>query len=166
MIRYAFDFKLMVVKHYLEGKDGLKATAKIFNINDHKLVKEWLNRYEANGEKGLIDNEPTSYSGKFKLRVIKYMYSHHLSCIETAAHFNLNRKIVSKWENIYIEKGSQELLKERRRVRRKFMDKDIKKLSRKELEEAYTDLEMENEYIKKLNALVQERIKQEKEKKH
>ena len=118
----------------------------------------------------LSKNIITSYSGAFKQSVIEYMHTNHLSLQETAYHFNLaNHSIIGKWERIYYEEGPQALYEERR-GRSKYMNsKPRKKKLSKEVEEDLIAenqrLRMENEYLKKLNALVQERIKRENKKK-
>ena len=98
------------------------------------------------------------------------MHANHLSLQETAYHFNLaNNSIVSKWERIYYEKGPQALYEKRRGRSKNMSSKPRKKKSpedtEKDLIAEVQQLRMENEYLKKLNALVQERIKRENKKK-
>ena len=126
--------------------------------------------YEEHGEKGLLKNLKSSYSGEFKQSVIEYMHKNHLSCTETAIHFNLgNNYIVSKWERIYYEEGPQALYEERRGRKKNMSSKPRKKKLSKEIEEDLIAenqrLRMENAYLKKLQALVQERTKPKQEKK-
>ena len=103
--------------------------------------------------------------------VVEYMHSNHLSCRSTAAHFGIKSAVnVGKWERIYYEEGPEGLLKCKPRGR---PPKDMKKketvTQNKELSEATKEdliaevqrLRMENEYLKKLRALVQERIDRE-----
>ena len=100
------------------------------------------------------------------------MHVNHLSATETANHFRLSgADRVLKWERIYYEKRPQALYKERRGRPRKMSSKNNKKNDKKNVNEnkdlldEVQRLRMENEYLKKLNALVQERIKRENEKK-
>ena len=97
------------------------------------------------------------------------MHNNHLSAVETAYHFNLgNNYIVNKWERIYYEEGPQGLYIERRGRSKNMSSKHRKKLSKEVEEDLIAEnqrLRMENEYLKKLNALVQERIKRENKKK-
>ena len=98
------------------------------------------------------------------------MHENHLSLQETAFHFNLgHHDIVNKWERIYYEEGPQGLYIERRGRSKNMSSKPKKKKLNKEVEEDLIEevqrLRMENEYLKKLNALVQERIKRENKKK-
>ena len=98
------------------------------------------------------------------------MHNNHLSATETAIHFRLGSvDRVLKWERIYYEEGPQGLYIERRGRNKNMSSKPKKKKISNENEEDLIEevqrLRMENEYLKKLNALVQERIKRENKKK-
>ena len=169
MSKYSTEIKLDVVNYYLKEHPGYTLTAEKFNI-PRSLVVRWVRKFKENGYEGLIKNQKTSYSGEFKQNVVEYMRENHLSCQETAFHFNLaGDYVVSKWERIYYEEGPQGLYIERRGRSKNMSSKPKNKNSNKEVEEDLIDenqrLRMENEYLKKLNALVQERIKQENKKK-
>ena len=169
MSKYSSKFKLRVVKYYIDNNVGYRITADHFGIA-YSLVLRWVRRYNKNGYTGLIRNLKSSYSGDFKQKVVEYMHKNHLSCQETAFHFNLaGDYVVSKWERIYYEEGPQGLYIERRGRSKNMSSKPKKKKLDKKVEEDLIAenqrLRMENEYLKKLNALVQERIKRENEKK-
>ena len=170
MSKYTDEFKLEVVQYYLTGRDGYLNTARHFNMPDWTSIPKWVRKYKEHGIKGLIKSEKSSYSGKFKQKVVEYMHNNHLSLKETTYHFNLgSHSVVSKWERIYYEKGPQALYEDRRGRFKKMSSKPKKKNSNKEVKEDLIAenrrLRMENEYLKKLNALVQERIKRENKKK-
>ena len=169
MSKYSNEFKLEVVKYYFENYGGYEITANHFNISSATSVKEWVRKYKENGSYGLLKNLKSSYSGDFKQNVIKYMHDNHLSATETAIKFNLaNHVIVQKWERIYYEEGPQALYEEHRGRKKNMSSKPKKKLSKEVKEDLIAEnqrLRMENEYLKKLNALVQERIKRENKKK-
>lgn len=170
MSKYSYEFKLEVVKYCINNHYGFKSAANLFNIPSKVAVQQWVRKYQEHGCTGLYKNPKSSYSGKFKCNVVEYMHKNHLSLSETAIHFNLaNHSIVSKWERIYYEKGPQALFEERRgrskdmssRPEKEKISKDNEKNLLKELEY----LRAENAYLKKLDALVQERIKRENKKK-
>ena len=168
MSKYSSEFKLEVVKYYLENNVGYKTTAKHFGVASAPVLR-WIRKYKENGYEGLVRNLKTSYSGEFKQNVIEYMHNNHLSCQETAFRFNLaGDYVVSKWERIYYEEGP-EALYQHQRGKKKMNSKSKNKKLNKEIEEDIIAenqrLRMENEYLKKLNALVQERIKRENKKK-
>ena len=170
MSKYSNEFKLKVVQYCINEHHGFRKAAKHFNIASKTSVKLWVKKYEEHGVKGLIKNKKSSYSGDFKQKVIEYMHANHLSCQETTHHFNLGgTSVVTKWERIYYEEGPQGLYKDQSGRLRNMNSKQKKKKIDKEVEEDLIAenqrLRMENEYLKKLNALVQERIKRENKKK-
>ena len=170
MSKYSEEFKLKVVNYYLNNHYGWEYVAKQFDIPAWTTVRKWVRKYEEHGAKGLIKNQKASYSGEFKQNVVEYMHENHLSATETAIHFRLGAtRVVLDWERIYYEKGPHALYEEQRGRSGKVSSKPKKKKLDKQVEEDLIEevqrLRMENEYLKKLNALVQERIKRENKKK-
>ena len=164
MSKYSEEFKLKVVKYYLNNHYGWEYVAKQFDIPAWTTVRKWVRKYEEHGGKGLIKNQKSSYSGKFKQDVVEYMHTNHLSATMTATKFNLaNESTVLRWERIYYEEGPQGLYEEKRGRKKNMSSKPRKKKLSKEVEEDLIEevqrLRMENAYLKKLQALVQERTK-------
>lgn len=170
MSKYSNELKLEIVKYYLEERHSLSECSKKFNIKHKEQIRKWIKKYEEHGAEGLLKRFKSSYDGNFKQNVVEYMHENHLSAAETAYYFNLgNNAIVNKWERIYYEEGPQGLYIERRGRSKNMSSKPKKKKINRETEEDLIAenqrLRMENEYLKKLNALVQERIKRENKKK-
>ena len=166
--KYSDELKLDSVKYYMENKTTYIETAELFNIKSICSLKKWVYKYKENGIAGLIKNKQSSYSGEFKNYVVEYMHTNHLSLQQTSSLFNLgDHNVVKKWENIYLEKGPQALFEERR-GRKKMNSKKGKKVlkenisTEKELLKKIEYLETENAYLKKLNALIQEKEKSKK----
>jgi len=169
MAKYSSEQKLEVVQDILER--GLSHKAAANKIGACKSdAQKWLNMYQAYGVEGLLIKNG-SYDGQFKLDVIEYMHTNHLSIRETAAKFGIpGYTTVGVWERIYYEKGRGALLRDNR-GRKKMTNKN--KPSKPKLDKKVEDdliaevqqLRMENAYLKKLNALVQERIQRENGKK-
>ena len=164
MSKYSGEFKLEVVNYYLSNAVSYKDVAIYFNITSATSVQRWVRQYNKHGGKGLLKNFKSSYDGNFKQNVVEYMHNNHLSHNETAIYFNLaHDRIVSKWERIYYEEGPQGLYEEKRGRKKNMSSKPRKKKLCKELEEDLIAenqrLRMENAYLKKLQALVQERTK-------
>lgn len=109
------------------------------------------------------------YTGEFKEQVIEDMRSNNLGYNETMRKYGITgREVISKWERIYLEEGPEGLYKERR-GRSSKADNPIKgrppKFDKKIEEDLIAEvqrLRMENAYLKKLNALVQQREESEK----
>ena len=114
------------------------------------------------------------YSPEFKLSVILDMRENHLSYKETVRRYDLGkidsggvRQMLQRWERKYLEEGIEGLEKDNRgrpskkRGRPPKLDKQVEE----DLIAENQRLRMEIEYLKKLNALVQERIERECKKK-
>ena len=167
--KYSNEFKLKVVEDYLSGKSGgIRLLQHKYGV-PHSMIERWIRLYELHGVEGICNSSGT-YSGDFKIHVIEYMHANGLSLTEAANIFCIpSRTTVAKWERIYYEEGPDALLEERRG--RKDMGKKKSSKPKKNVNEnedllaEVQRLRMENEYLKKLNALVLEREKAEQKKK-
>ncbi len=167
--KYSDEFRLKAVQMYLSGRHGgFKTIAKELGI-DHSDLRRWVHLYDQHGVEGLTKVSGT-YSGEFKIHVVEYMHRNQMSLKEAANYFCLpNHCTLSKWEQIYYEEGREALLEERRgrnKMGRKTPPNPKKNTNEnEELLAEVRRLRMENEYLKKLNALVLEREKPEQKKK-
>jgi len=111
------------------------------------------------------------YSGEFKQEAIETMRKEKLGIRETALRFDVGHRQIQDWERIYIEEGAGGLYVERR-GRASASDGVRKgrppKLDKKVEEDLIAEnqrLRAEVDYLKKLNALVSERVQREKKRK-
>ena len=118
-------------------------------------------------------NKQEKYSAEFKISVIMDMREKHMGYKETARKYGLVKSSMGgaictlhRWERIYLEEGAAGLMEERRgrksacRPRKKPLEKSVEEdliAENQRLKERIEYLEAENEYIKKLDALVRER---------
>lgn len=166
MAKYTKEFKFKVVQYVLKEKHGVKTAKKHFGLHSHGDIVKWVNKYLEHGEKGLERNND-KYDSNFKISVVKYMQENNLSLTRTAIHFNLSgAKIVAKWLKAY-EDGKLKAKEREEEImpRKTNKDKENKDIATQKLLEENEYLRAENAYLKKLNALVQERIKRENKKK-
>ena len=107
------------------------------------------------------------YTGEFKQRVVETMMQEKLSYREAARQFDVNdHKQVASWERIYLEEGPEGLYVERRgRGSKGRPPKKLKPEVEEDLLAEVQRLRAENDYLKKLNALVAERVRQERKRK-
>jgi len=107
------------------------------------------------------------YTGEFKQRVVETMMQEKLSYREAARQFDVNdHKQVASWERIYLEEGPEGLYVERRGHGSKGRPpKKLKPEVEEDLLAEVQRLRAENDYLKKLNALVAERVRQERKRK-
>lgn len=106
------------------------------------------------------------YTGEFKQQVVETMRAEKLSFREAAIRFEISdHKSVAQWERIYLEESPEGLYVERR-GRASGAQKGRKPKLGKNVEEdliaEVQRLRAENDYLKKLNALVSQRVQQEK----
>ena len=118
------------------------------------------------------------YSAEFKIGVIMDMREHRMGYRETVRKYwdvtkgqeHNYHKQVQRWERIYLEEGAEGLMKERRgracstSGTRKGRPPKLDKKVEEDLIAENQRLRMENEYLKKLDALVQKRLQEEKKK--
>ena len=99
------------------------------------------------------------YSPEFKLNVILDMRENYLGQRETARKYNIQHCIIAEWERKYLEEGFEGLEKDNR-GRPSLTDKKRgrpPKLDKKVEEDLIAEnqrLRMENEFLKKLQALI------------
>ncbi len=104
------------------------------------------------------------YTPEFKIKVVETMHREKLSYKETAREFDIPQgdKTVANWERIYLEEGADGLRIERRGRKSTGRPAKLKKEVEEDLIAEVQRLRAENAYLKKLNALVAERVRQEK----
>jgi len=165
--KYSDELRLQIVKEYLEGGNGGYATLSAKYGIDQGPISHWIKTYENGGIDALI-NVPVAYSGEFKIHVVEYMHQNSLSVRQTAAKFGIKSiTTLSKWERIYYEEGKEALMEERRGRATKVSGAKKGRPPKKDVNEnedllaEVQRLRMENEYLKKLIALTQERERQE-----
>lgn len=104
------------------------------------------------------------YTPEFKIKVVETMRDEKLSYKETAGEFDIPQgdKTVANWERIYLEEGKEGLYIEHRGRKSTGRPPKFKKEVEEDLIAEVQRLRAENAYLKKLNALVTERVRQEK----
>lgn len=160
MSKFTFKEKLEAIMRYLSGKESYKSIAKSLGT-DHMAIRKWVKLYEHHGEKSLTKRY-TPYNKTFKLNVLNYMIEHGTSLQDTAAIFNIpSPSTITVWKQLLKTKGYGALqsTKKGRPTMKKESKKIINSGSVEALEARIKELEMENDYLKKLNALVQSKEK-------
>ena len=163
--KYSNEFKLKVVNAYLLGEGGAGTIANKYNVA-RTCVQQWVAQYELTGS----FTKPTRhFSGEFKLKVLNYQQEHHLSDLQTALIFGItNQGTICAWRKKYITGGTEALFQKQGRRSKMPKKSLIPNKPREEWtkDEALAYLRMENEYLKKLTALIQEDKQREKDSKN
>lgn len=168
-MKYSKEFKLECVRKYMEGV-YIEAPPGFKRHDDFMhQVRKWVRFYDSLGEKGLEHGRPTLdvYQRLELIRRVENGESYN----SVAYSVGIWPGLLIKWHKIYRESGIdglQSLKKGRKPAMTKKPKTSKKKDSEKTKEELLEELEYlraENEYLKKLSALVQERKAREQKKK-
>ncbi|MFS0576884.1 helix-turn-helix domain-containing protein [Sporosarcina sp. 179-K 3D1 HS] len=164
MVKYADDFKAMVVREYLGGTIGYKRLAEKHGVKSKRQVIDWVNAYKKFGMEGLIRKKRDAvYSVQFKLDVLSFMKRTGASLAETALHFGLtNPSLIRDWKKKFLKGGAEALDNPKGRPSMSDKAKNVKKNQKpiqqdemtreQKLERENELLRLEVEYLKKLRA--------------
>ena len=155
MSKYSDEIKLKIVLEHRNEKIGWRRLKRKYGITG-SLIKQWIWQYELYGK----FTKPTQhFSGEFKLKVLNYQQEHHLSDSRTAVFFGItNQGTICTWRKKYITGGTEALFQKQGRYSKMPKKSLIPNKPREEWtkDEELAYLRMENEFLKKYLALVQE----------
>ena len=162
MEKYTYEERLKAVLAVVEQQQSPYTVAREMGMSK-TTIRRWAAIYEQCGAEGLRSSNNVPYSKEFKESVIQNMYENGLTAFEAATQYGIKSgSVVRRWEYIYNEYGASKLLT-RDEVRRKIMsskqirNKQLETYTKEELIEKLEWLQLENDYLKKVRALVQER---------
>jgi transposase len=162
MIKYTEQFKLKVVKHYLAETMGYRLLSAQYGVA-RPQIRNWVSSYQLHGMDGLR-RKVARYDAQFKLSVLQHMWDNGLSNRQAAAQFNVrNPSSVGIWESRYNHGGMEALARPHKAARKmkaptsKPAPKPDGERTHDELLKELEYLRMENEVLKKLQALAQAR---------
>lgn len=160
MAKLTVEQRIQAAQRYINGEDSINEIASDLGVSN-TVVRGWVRHYQENGIEGFIKSY-TNYSAEYKMSVLNYMNETGTSSIDTAAIFNISSPgMIRNWKRKF-EIGGYDALVSKKKGRPS-MKKGTKKATKpapikgsvEELEARIKQLEMENAYLKKLNALVQ-----------
>lgn len=164
MTKYSVETKLKAIKLVKSGYSSRVVAAKM-HIGSHKPIDNWLSQYQKYGKQALqIKLRHRYYSGEFKLKVLNWRKQHCESYLATAMHFGIPYdSTIANWqrklnqggiEALFTKRGRPAMVKKKKQKRQLDSD-ELSELKKLRLENRA--LHVENEYLKKLAALVQKR---------
>ena len=164
MTKFDERFKRSVVKQCKSGELTYSAVAKRNGVSA-SMVKLWVGLHERHGAAGLR-KKFDHYDAGFRLRALKQMWKNQSSYSETAIALGIRSSgCLAVWERCY-HSGGIDALRPRKRGRPPKMPDfpnaqtptttDDENRSKKDLLAEIDQLRMENAYLKKLEALVQQ----------
>jgi len=164
MTKYTNEQKLGAVIRYQNSSESINEIAKRIGTSK-SVVYNWIEQFKYHGL-AAFEKSYTSYTAQFKMDVLNYMNENGVSSDKAAVIFKISSpKLIRKWRNQLNTLGVEALSSKKKG--RPSMKKESNKQLKQAPVEGYTEalqarikqLEMENEYLKKLNALVQNKKK-------
>ena len=164
MSKYSTQFKLKVVNDYLRS-GGYLRVANRYGLNTTD-VRKWVVAHQLHGMAALQKRGYQHYTPQFKLVVLEHMRAYGASPRSTAAHFNIaSSSTILVWQRLYNEGGITALEPKprgrpsmpKRHEIQALLAKPSSELTPDELLRKLHYLEVENAYLKKLQALAQQK---------
>ena len=170
MSKYTKEFKLQVAQDHELLKLGYKALSKKYDV-PRGLLRYWIYGYQYHGVACFEKRSPI-YSVKFKLTVLQHMKEQQMPVMRAAAFFGVAAQTsVAQWQKLY-NMGGEAALNRSLRRRTKMtkpkpkVDQPAQEMTQEELLEEVLNLRAERDYLKKLQALIQDKKLAEKSKPH
>ena len=163
MAKYSTEFKMKVVKEYLETNISYKSLSGKYRIPSEVVVKTWVNAYKSQGYEGLkVKRKNKQYTLEFKLNVVNLYLTGEMSYQSLANELKINNpSIITRWVIDFREKGI-EGLKSKKRGRPSKMSKSPKKSKDTKVESSAKITNLENDSL--TQAQLKEKIKKLEEK--
>lgn len=158
--------KLKVIDLYQSGL-GSSTISKNLKIST-SYVKELIQKFNSYGIEGLQQQKQSSLSHDIKIQVVKDVLEKSLSYPEVALKYKISKFAAYSWTQQVRIDGYESLNNIKKGRPRNYMGKPKKKqveTDQEKLQKEVHYLRAENAYLKKLKALVQERIDRENGKK-
>lgn len=159
---YTSEFKVSCVKKYTLGEMSVDEIVAKFNISSKSVLKEWINRYNANIELKDYDPKREVYMAesrrkttlKERKEIVKYCINHKRNYKDAAAFFDVSYSQVYSWVRKFDTNG-EDSLKDRRGCNK--TDDELDELERLRRENARLKRKLEE------NDMVVELLKKAKE---
>lgn len=163
MAKYSTEFKMKVIKEYLESNISYRSLSDKYCIPSKIVVINWVNAYKSQGYEGLkVKRKNTQYTLEFKLNVVNLYLTGEMSYQSLANDLKINNpSMITRWVNDFREKGI-EGLKPKKRGRPSKMPKSQKKSKDTKVNLSTNLTKLENDSL--TQAQLKEKIKKLEEK--
>ena len=163
MAKCSTEFKVKIVKEYLESKNSYKYLSEKYSIPDKCVIRRWVNAYKSQGYEGLkVKRENTKYTLEFKLNVVNLYLTGEMSYQSLANELKINNpSMIARWVKDFREKGI-EGLKPKKRGRPSKMPKSQKESKDTKVNSSTNLTKLENDSL--TQAQLKEKIKKLEEK--
>ncbi|MDO7976385.1 helix-turn-helix domain-containing protein [Oceanotoga teriensis] len=112
---YSKEFKLFVVKKYIDGKFSAMDLSVKYDIHV-SIIKNWINKYyngielkdyDPKGDVYTMESRKTTY--KERLEIVKWVINNDMNYKEAADKHAIKYSSVYKWTKMYLNKGPESL---------------------------------------------------------
>lgn len=157
-MKLTIEEKLLIAKEHVDNKVPINELYQTYNLNPNS-IKYYCNLYKRYGEKAFEDHGTTRvYTREMKLQAIDAVLNGGKSRYQVALDLMLtDYKIVNDWVEKYKKDGPEGIKDTHSRSHYLVHEERLKTEANKKLLERLEYLEAENEYLKKLYALAQEK---------
>ena len=164
MTKYSLETKLEAVYAYLDGIESIRDTAQKYNVSK-TMLNRWVTKFREHGLTAFQETY-TNYSVEFKMDVLNYINEMGASIEEATSVFNIpTSSTVRNWKYLLETQGIDALqptAKGRPTMKKESKKNQPAEGSEEALRAENERLRMENAYLKKLHALIQEKEKSQK----
>ena len=158
--KFSLADKERAVKLYLNDGYSYNSIAKKLSTSD-TLISLWVENYERYGIDGLSPRNKIHYSVEYKLNLLQKIEKEKLSLPQVSVEYHISPSVLYDWQIRYSKYGVEGLKRKRGRPSKK-KEKIISNNSNSDYEqllERNKYLEVEVAYLKKLDALIQNKQK-------
>lgn len=157
--KFSIEDRQSAVLQVIELGESYGSVARKLQTSE-RLVSRWVNSYKLHGVNGLSLKNKIQYTGDFKLQMVVEMLEIGLSLSQMSAKHSITISVLSTWRRLYEQHGTSALFE----VKPRGKPPKVKKPNLK-TEDNLSDYEKllkenqllraENDYLKKLKALIQ-----------
>ena len=132
---YSKEFKRMCVEAVLRGDGSVDTIVAKYNISDHRVLRSWIQRYNANKELKDYDPKREVYMASARRKttleerkkITEYCIAHGKDYKGTAALYDVSYSQVYSWVKKYLSDGEEGLSDKRGRHK---SDEEVDELER------------------------------------
>lgn len=163
---YSKEFKVMVVKEYLDGMGSFEELTLKYNILSHQTLRKWfldynshikLKDYNPQGDVYMTKSRKTTLQER--IEIVTYCIEHNKQYKLAAKQFDVSYTQVYQWTQKYLKDGEDGLLDKRGQHKTEEEVDELELLRRKvvRLEKQLEDKETETQLLKKVQVVERRR---------
>ena len=161
---YSTEFRVTAVEAYLRGEGSYRDLCKKFGISHNDVLRKWVLWYNGHREfkerssakGGIYMTKGRKTTQEERAKIVAFCIEHNYDYVLTVETFGVSYNQIYSWVRKYEEGGVDKLKDNRGRTKPMEEMSEIEKLKAemKILEAKNRQLEIENEFIKKLQELI------------